>query len=136
MTDSYNQGNINLRDADPINVQTPDATDVVIILDTLTANGQVLEVDLYGGGADADITLVGTNNYAVLTGVAIFARAGGAGTIQPGPISISGAGVVPTLTFEVNDLPAPDSLTQCILRVSPGGATPYNHRFRVSKIRF
>jgi len=136
MTLQYDQSNINLRDAAPINVTTPDGAFVDVLLDTLTEDGQVLTVDIYGGGADADPTLVGTNNYTILTAVAIFARAGGAGVVQPAGAVVSPAGVFPVLTFVANDLPAPDNLTQCILRITPGGVTPYNNRLKVSRIRF
>ncbi len=135
MTDSYNQENINLRDAAPISVQTPDGAAVSFLIDTLTADGQVLIVDMYGGGADADPTLVTTNTYSVLTGSASFGRAGGAGAVVPA-IALAPAGVVPALTFTVIDVLVPAPATQCFLTITPGGVTPYNHRLKVSKIRF
>ncbi len=136
MTDSYNQQDINLRDASPITVNTPDATPVSFLIDTLTADGQSLAVDLYGGGSDP--LLPTTNNYVVVTGVAIFTREAGAGTVQPGAIATIPVGAFPvTLTFTVNDLGPPDNLTQCFLTITPFAASPaYNHQLKISKIRF
>ena len=132
MTLQYDQSNINLRDAEPVNVQTPDGAVVDVVLDVLTADGQTLVVDAFGGGSDpADVN---TNNYVVLTGAAVFTRDGATGFRQPGPFVTSNFGVVPTLTFEVNDVVGVG--TQCILRITPGGVTAYNHRLKVSKIRF
>lgn len=133
MTLQYDQSNINLRDAAPINVTTPDGVFVDVLLDTLTADGQMLEVDFFGTGSDpAALTL---NNYAVVSMVAIFTREAGVGAVPTLSIALATAGVFPVFTFIANDLPAPDNLTQCILRITPGGLTPYNNRLKVSRIR-
>ena len=134
MTLQYDQNNINLRDASPVTVTTPDAAPIGVILDTLTEDGQTLVVDMFGGGSDPlDPT---TNNYTVLTGVAVFTRVAGAGAVQPGAVVIVPVGAVPTLTFIVIDLGAPDNLTQCILLITPGAVNPFANHLKISKIRF
>jgi hypothetical protein len=134
MTLQYDQNNINLRDAAPVTVTTPDLAPIGVILDTLTADGQTLVVDMFGGGSDpADPT---TNNYAVLTGVAVFTRVAGVGAVQPGVVATVPVGAVPILTFIVIDLPAPDNLTQCILLITPGVVNPFSNHLKLSKIRF
>lgn len=130
MTAQYDQSNINLRDAAPITVQTPDGTAVDVVLDVLTADGQSLVVEGYGGGSDPND--VNTNHYVIIDATAIFTRDGGAGAVLPW-LNTSGLGVAATLTFTVNDVAAG---TQCILHIVPGGAIPYNHRIKISKIRF
>ena len=133
MTDSYNQGDINLLDGSPISVQTPDATPLVIQLGAI-ADGGRLTVDMIGGGSDADPLLVSTNNYAVLSADVIFTRAGAAGVVTPagGPISILPLGLVPLLTFTITDGPL---LTTCELTIV-GPLTPYDHRLKFSAIQF
>ncbi len=133
MTLQYDQSNINLRDAAPISVTTPDGAVVDVLLDTLTADGQMLEVDFFGTGSDP--AALAANNYAVGTMVAIFTREAGAGAVPTVGITLFSFGVFPVFTFIANDLPAPDNLTQCILRITPGGLTPYNNRLKVSRIR-
>ena len=138
MTLQYDQGDINLRDASPISIATPDATPVIITLDRLTGDGQVLEVDMYGGGA-APISAgnplgVTATNYGVLTGVAVFSREAGVGAVQPGAVAIVSVGVAPVLAFTFVDDPVAGTTT-CQLTIT-GPAFLYNHRLKVSKIRF
>ena len=135
MTDSYNQGSINLLEGSPISVQTPDATPLVIQLGAI-ADGGSLTVDMVGGGSDADPLLVSTNNYTVLSANVIFTRAGAAGIVTPagGPISIVPLNLVPVLTFTVVDDPT-TLLSLCQLTIV-GPAIPYNHRLKFSTIQF
>jgi len=133
MTDSYNQGAINLLEGSPISVQTPDATPLVIQLGAI-ADGGSLTVDMVGGGSDADPLLVSTNNYTVLSANVIFTRAGATGIVTPagGPISIVPLNFVPVLMFTVANGPL---LSTCQLTII-GPAIPYNHRLKFSTIQF
>lgn len=132
MTAQYEQDNINLRDGDPITVQTTGVGTVFILLDTLTGDGQTLSVRLWGAGSDP--TDVSTNNYVVNTGaVAVFTRDNGVGALSTGPIALIPFGVAPLLAFVFSD--AVPGETQCQLSItSPFGL--YNNHLQVSKIRF
>lgn len=142
MTDSYNQDNINLRDASPITVSTVDAvTAVVVQLDVLTGNGQSLAVKLFGGGS-APVSAgnpggVNTANYSLTTGDAIFTREAGVGLVTgPGPLVIANAtGLPPIITFTFVD-DAAAGTTTCQITILSAVAALYNHRLKVSKIRF
>lgn len=131
MTAQYTQTDINLRDASPINVDTDSAVAVNFVMDLLTANEQFLGVVLYGSGGDpADAA----NRYSVNPlAVATFVRTAGAGAVTTPGITLSSAGTVPTLAFVATDVAAG---TQCVLRITPGAATAYVNRLKVSKIRF
>jgi hypothetical protein len=133
MTLQYDQGNINLLDASPINVDTSSAATVNFVMDSLTDDEQFLGVVVYGNGGDpADAS----NRYAVNpVAVATFVRTAGAGAVTTPGITLSSAGTVPTLSFQVDDATTPGS-TLCILRIVPGAATAYVNRLKVSKIRF
>jgi hypothetical protein len=133
MTDSYNQGDINLLDGSPISVQTPDATPLIIQLGAI-ADGGSLSVDMIGGGSHGDPLLVSANNYVVLTGDVIFTRAGGVGVVTPagGPVVIAPLGLVPVLTFTIVNFPAESACQLTIV----GPAAPYNHRLKYSAIQF
>ncbi len=145
MTLQYDQNNINLRDAAPVNRQTPDATPVVVLLDSLTADGQTLVVNLYGGGSNpADPN---TDHYVVALSVAppaapavaVFTRFGGAGAFTGpagGAIGVLGAGfgAAILLVFGFTDVAATGE-TLCQLTIT-GPAIPFNHQLRVTKIRF
>ena len=145
MTLQYDQNNINLRDAAPVNIQTPDATPVTVLLDSLTADGQTLVVNLYGGGSNPADPV--TDNYVVgiavgppLAGAAAtYTRFAGAGSLTGpagGAIAVIGAGTGATvlLVFGFTDVAATGE-TLCQLTIT-GPATPFNHQLRVSKIRF
>lgn len=133
MTDSYNQGDINLLEGSPISVQTPDITPLIIQLGAIEDGGR-LTVDMIGGGSNADPLLVTTDNYAVLTGTVIFTRAGGVGTVTlaGGVIAIVSFGIFPLLTFTIDDNP---TLSSCELTIV-GPAFPYDHRLKFSSILF
>ena len=135
MTDSYNQGDINLLDGSPISVQTPDVTPLVIQLGAIDDGGR-LTVTIMGGESDADPLLVSTNNYVVLSGDVIFTRAGGAGIVTPagGAIVIIPFNLVPVLAFTIFDNVA-TGLSDCQLTIT-GPATPYDHRLKFSAIQF
>jgi hypothetical protein len=133
MAEQYGQGNINLRDGDPISILTPDAAVVTVLLDLLTDDGQSLAVDLFGGGSTPGA--VTTDYYTVITASAMFVRQAGAGAVEP-VVSISPAGAFPpTLAFIFVDVPGVG--TQCFLEITPAPLSPaYNHRLKISKIRF
>lgn len=139
MTLQYDQDNINLRDASPISVNTPDITPVLVTLDVLTGNGQSLAVNLFGGGS-APVSAgnpggVNANNYSLTTGDAIFTREAGVGALVPaGIVVLNFTGVPAVLTFLVDDVTTPGS-TICQLSIV-GPAFEYAHRLKVSKIRF
>ena len=131
MTVQYEQDNINLRDGDPITVQTTGIDPVLILLDTLTGDGQTLSVRLWGAGSNP--ASVSANNYVVDGGaVAVFTRDGGAGALSTGPITTIPFGAFPLLAFVFLDVAGQ---TQCQLRITaPFGL--YNNHLQVSKIRF
>ena len=133
MTDSYNQGAINLLEGSPISVQTPDATPLIIQLGAISDGGS-LTVDIIGGGSDADPLLVSANNYIAFSAKAIFTRAGAIGVVTPagGAITVVGFGLAPVLTFTVENGPL---LSTCQLTII-GPAIPYNHRLKFSTIQF
>ncbi len=139
MTLQYDQDNINLRDAAPISVSTPDATPVLVTLDVLTGNGQSLAVNLFGGGS-APISPpnpggVNAINYSLTTGDAIFTREAGVGAVIPAAIVVLNfTGFPATFAFLVDDVTTPGS-TICQLSIT-GLAFEYTHRLKVSKIRF
>lgn len=132
MTAQYEQDNINLRDGDPITVQTTGVVPVIILLDTLTGDGQTLSVRLWGAGSNP--ASVSANNYVVDTGaVVVFTRDGGAGAMSTGPITTIPFGAAPLLAFAFSD--AVPGQTQCQLSITaPFGL--YNNHLQVSKIRF
>jgi len=133
MTDSYNQGTINLLEGSPISVQTPDATPLVIQLGAIADDGS-LAVDLIGGGSA--LLLTSANNYVVLTGDVIFTRSAGVGVVTPvgGPVVIAPLGLVPVLAFTVVDN-AVTLLTECSLTIT-GPAAVYNHRLKFTATLF
>ena len=123
MTDSYNQDNINLRDASPISVQTTDITPLLVSLGALTADGDSLTVNIYGGGSAPD-DIVGTSYSMVAR--ATFVRDAGVVVVGAVSISIDGAGA--TFGFAVDgDI--------CQLSIT-GPAVTVNHRLKVSTIGF
>ena len=123
MTDSYNQDNINLRDASPISVQTTDVTPLLVSLGALTADGESLTVSIYGGGSDpADLAATNYNMTARVT----FIREAGVVSVGAGDIATAGAGA--TFSFAVDG-------DTCQLEIT-GPATTVNHRLKVSTIGF
>lgn len=131
MTLQYDQSNINLLDGRPISLQTPDATVVNTQVGAIR-DGEVLVATLFGGGADADESLITTNNYNVITGVGTFTRVAGTGAVQPGPIVLVAVGAAIVLSFTVAD-----TATQTICNLTFNGpAFPYNHRLKVSTVTF
>jgi hypothetical protein len=137
MTLQYDQDNINLRDAAPISVTTPDIVPVLVTLDVLTENGQTLLVSMYGGGS-APISAgnpggVNTNNYSVATADAVFTREGGVGLGVGAVAVVNFAGTPPALTFVIDDVTIPGS-TICQLSIV-GPAFEYVNRLKISKIR-
>ena len=137
MTEQYEQPNINLLDAEPLVFSTPDDSPISVPLGADLRDGDSLVVNLYGGGSDP--TAVNTNDYLINAGVSggIFTRESGVGFVQPGVISLITNGFAFTAALTFVDLPAPDLVTQCFLTITPAGGSPlYNHRFKVSKIRF
>jgi len=138
MTDSYNQSNINLAEATPLVVATPDITPVLVTLGTIV-DGQTLTVDLDGGGS-APISAgnaggVAAANYSISTGDTTFAREAGAGVVAGAAIAIVNAtGAPPVLTFVLDDVTTP-GVTICQLSIV-GPAFVYNHNLRYSAVQF
>ena len=117
-------------------MDTPDGSVTRILLDTLTADGQTLTANIYGGGSAQDTP--GTNKY-VIRGLAsaTFAREGGVGSFVPAlPIGLETTGAFPTMVFAVTDDPVTGT-TLCELVITTAGAVGvYNNRFKVSKLRY
>lgn len=130
MTLQYDQNNINLQQATPIVVTTPDATPVLITLGTIS-DDQSLTVAIEGGGSDP--AAVTTNNYVVNTGgVATFTRTGGTGVATGGPFVLISAGAVVTLAFAIVD---GATTSTCQLSIT-GPANPYDHNLRAITVQF
>ncbi len=136
MTEQYGNDNINLRDADPISVDTPEGSVTRVLLDTLTADGQSLTANIYGGGSAQDTP--GTNKY-VIDGLAsaTFAREGGVGSFVPAlPIGLEATGAFPTMVFAITDDPIAGTTLCELVITAPLGFGVYNNRFKVSKLRY
>ncbi len=132
MTDSYNQGDINLRSANPISVQSP-AGIVGLVIDLGTIeDGNTLVVNLWGGGSEADPALINANNYAVREAVGVFTRVAGSGAVQPGPITLVVLGIAVGLVFVITDNA---TTTDCQLTIIVP-ASDYIHRLQYSTIQF
>ena len=123
MTDSYNQDNINLRDASPISVQTTDITPIRVSLGALTADGETLTVNIYGGGSAPD-DLAATSYTMAVRGT--FVREAGVVAASAANFAVDGAGA--TFSLEVDG-------DTCQLEIT-GPAVTVNHRLKVSTIGF
>ncbi len=129
MTDQYQQEDINLLDGEPSTFTTPNEIPFAVTIDQLTADGDAVMVQMFGGGLDpAAIT---ANNYTCLFRV-MFTRVAGVVT----PTSIR-ANVVPTGTAVlIAPVAGNVSAVQFLVTVAAAPGVPYNHRWKVSKIRF
>lgn len=121
MTEQYLQGAIQQRPVTPINIQTPDATPVIVTLDVLTQDVTSAVVTIAGGGSDP--AAPNTNNY-VTFGQVIYERTTlvslGSNTLTAG-ISVTGAAVT------VVPLADGTAANRMLIEIT-GPAFPYNHR--------
>ena len=125
MTEQYAFDAINMRGIQPINRTTPDATPLLVLLDSLTGDGQSLTVFINGGGSDPAAPDV--NNY-VVTAQTTFTRDAGVVSIGTPSISVTVAGAAVAFAFTfAGDL--------CQLSIT-GPAFPYNHRLSTNLTRY
>lgn len=131
MTDSYNQDSINLREATPISIQNVDVTPIVFQLGAI-GNGDTLVVNFWGGGSQADGTLITLNHYLIETFVGIFTRVADVGNVDSTITLVNAVGAVPALSLTFDDGPVS---TLCRLTIT-GPATPFNNRLQFSAVQF
>ena len=124
MTEQYLQEAIQLEEATPIVLTTPDATPVLVVLDVLSVDPSSIVISLSGGGSNPANPF--TDNYTV-TGQIIYERTT---LVSPGvsTIVITPTGVAPTIVPLADGTPA----NRVLLEIT-GPAFPYTHRLYFSK---
>ena len=129
MTDQYLQEDINLLDGEPSVFTTPNEIPFAVTIDQLTADGDAVMVQMFGGGLDpAAIT---ANNYTCLFRV-MFTRTGG--IVFP---TSTRENIIPTGTpITIDPAEGNVSAVQFLVTVAAAPGVPYNHRWKISKIRF
>lgn len=127
MTEQYLQSAIQQRAYTPVNIQTPDATPVIVTIDVLTQDVTSAVVTVMGGGADP--AAPNTNNY-VTFGQVIYERTGlvsfASNTLTAG-ITVTGAAVT------VVPLADGTAANRMLIEIT-GPAFPYDHRLLVSTV--
>ena len=126
MTDQYQQENINLLDGDPVTFSTQGVTPLAVTIDQLTVDGEALMVQMFGGGVDPSSVLA--NNYTCLFRVMYTRAAGVVSATSVRDNIVSTGSLVGIAAVGVGD--------ECRFTLTTGLASPYLHRWKVSKIRF
>ena len=127
MTLQYDQEALNLQEATPISLTTPDATSVDVILGRLPLANSSATAFITGGGSDpADVS---TNNYTV-TLQTTFSNFGGVINIGTPVITIVPTGVAPAFAFIADAIE-----DRMILRIT-GPVFPYTHRLKSTIVTY
>jgi len=121
MTQQYLPEEINQIGYSPVNVQTPDANAIDVVLGTLSANGSTMTVQIHGGGSGPNAAAA--YSYSCAGNGVIFRDAAGVLTVSPLSVLNAFGVTPPTLALvAVGD--------NVVLRITPADATVVNHRIQ------